>query len=256
MKDIEFHYAGRNYVVVGASSGMGRRIALDLAEAGATVLAVARNEERLSEVKAAFPDRITMASLDVLKADDRAWEAVLSTFVEEHGKCHGGVYTAGILGGTPLRSYSEELAKSIVDTSLWGLVRFLHMATKKKYVEKSSSFIAFSSVAAYCGNKGEMAYAAAKGAVQSAVRSIAKEICRDGHRINSVSPGWVETEMTRSYQEKMGAIQSQKGINDCILGIGHPEDVSSTVLFLLSDAARWITGTDIVIDGGSLLGTH
>lgn len=102
MKDIEFHYAGRNYVVVGASSGMGRRIALDLAEAGAKVLAVARNEERLSEVKAAFPDRITMASLDVLKADDRDWEAVLSAFVDEHGKCHGGVYTAGIAGMSPL----------------------------------------------------------------------------------------------------------------------------------------------------------
>ena len=256
MSDLEFHYEGRNYVVVGASSGMGRRIALDLAGSGAKVLAVARNEERLSEVKVSFPERITTASLDVLKADDKAWEAVLAPFVDANGKCNGAVYTAGIVGGTPLRSYNDQFARQIVDTSLWGMIRFLHMISKKKYANKGSSYVVFSSVAAYCGNKGEMAYAAAKGAVQSAVRSVAKEICRDMHRINSVSPGWVETDMTKIYQREMGEIQSHESLDGGILGTGKPEDVSGAVLFLLSDAARWITGTDIVIDGGSLLGTH
>lgn len=256
MEDIEFHYENRNYVVVGASSGMGRCIALDLAGAGANVLAVARNEERLSEVKASFPERINTASLDVLKADDKAWEAVLTPFVEANGKCHGAVYTAGIAGMTPLKAYSEELGRSILDTSLWGMVRFMHMIAKKKYAEKGSSFVAFASTAAYQGNKGQFAYSAAKGAVQSALRSLAKEICRDGHRINSVSPGWVESDMSQDSVAEMGDIRPKEVFDGYLLGTGKPEDVSGTVLFLLSDAARWITGTDIVIDGGSLLGTH
>ncbi len=254
MRDVQFHFKDRNFVVVGASSGMGRQIALDLAESGAHVLAAARNKERLEKVRLQYPEQIRTASLDVLSADSTSWDSVLSLFVEEFGKIHGGVYTAGISGMTPLRLYDEEAGRRIVDTSFWGMTRFIQSLSKKKYVSKGASFVVFSSTAAYCGNKGQFAYSATKGAVQTAVRSIAKEICRDQHRINSISPGWVESDMTKDSIEELGNIRPSETFDHYRLGLGKPEDVSGMVLFLLSDAARWITGTDVVVDGGSLLG--
>ena len=255
MKDVKFQFEIKNFVVVGASSGMGRQITLDLAEAGAHVLAVARNEERLQEVQKSFPDLIEVQSLDVLEAGPEEWDCVLGEFVEKYGKGHGGGYTAGISGMTSLRMFDEDLAHNIVDTSFWGMISFIRQITKKKIAEKGASFVVFSSIAAHIGNQGQFAYTAAKGAVLSSVRAIAKEICRAQQRINSVSPGWVETNMTHEAAQGDGVVQTQRVFQRYLLGTGQPEDVSGTVLFLLSDAARWITGTDIVVDGGSLLGT-
>ena len=256
MRDVQFHFENKNFVVVGASSGMGRQIALDLAESGAQVLAVARNEKRLEEVRLRYPQQVMIASLDVLSADRAAWDHVLVPFVEKRGKCHGGVYTAGISDMTPLRMYDEEIARRIVDTSFWGMTRFIQSLAKKKYASEGSSFVVFSSTAAYCGNKGQFAYSAAKGAVQTAVRSLAKEICKDRHRINSISPGWVASDMTKKSIEELGEIRPAETFAQYLLGLGKPDDISGMALFLLSDAARWITGTDVVVDGGSLLGTN
>lgn len=254
MRDVQFHFENKNFVVVGASSGMGRQIALDLAEAGAHVLAVARNEERLSEVQKAFPELILVQSLDVLKAGSEDWDHVLGDFVGSHGKLHGGVYTAGITGMTALRMYDEEFAHRILDTSFFGMVRFIQGMAKKKHAEKGSSYVVFSSTAAHYGNRGQFAYSGAKGAVYTAVRSLAKELYRDKHRINSISPGWVETDMSLSSRDEIGAGRVKEIYDSYPLGVGKPEDVSPMVQFLLSDAARWITGTDVVIDGGSLAG--
>lgn len=253
-KEIAFDFNGRNYVVVGASSGMGRNIASNLAKSGANVLAIARNEKRLADLQKSYPERIRISSLDVLSADSNAWKKVLDEFVEVMGKCHGGVYTAGIGGQTFLRRFDSDNAHKIIDTSLWGMIGFFSNFIKKKYVEAGSSFVSFASVSSYNGQKGAIAYSAAKSAVKISVKSIAKEISRDMHRINSISPGWVETDMTGESILK----DAERSFADMVamhrLGIGSPEDVSGTVLFLLSDAARWITGTDIVVDGGYLLG--
>lgn len=254
MSEVTFDFSGKNFAVVGASSGIGKQIAVDLAKSGAKVFAVGRNIDRLNALKDEFPQNIYTFSLDILKADDDSWENKLSPFVAEFGKLSGAVYTAGIGGITPLRSYDEEEARRIVDTSLWGMIRFFHIATKKKYANKSSSYVAFSSIAAYVGNKGQFAYTAAKGAVKSAVYALAKEICRDGSRINSISPGWVQSEMSEEYQSTFGEMIAPKIFDGYLLGVGKPEYISNIVLFLLSDAAAWITGTDIVVDGGALIG--
>lgn len=252
-KNVAFDFHNRNYVVVGASSGMGRNIALHLAESGANVLAIARNEKRLSDLRNSFPEKIKTEKLDVLSADNADWGNVLDDFVNDVGKCHGGVYTAGIGGVSSLRGFDTDEARKIIDTSLYGMLGFLSNFIKKKSVEKGSSFVVFSSVAAHIGQKGSIAYSAAKAAVKNSVTSIAKEICRDKHRINSISPGWVNSEMT-----EQSLINGMQSYNDMLsihrLGVGTPDYVSGMVLFLLSDAARWITGTDVVVDGGYLLG--
>ncbi|MDY6267936.1 MAG: SDR family NAD(P)-dependent oxidoreductase [Selenomonadaceae bacterium] len=120
MKEVEFDFSGRNYIVVGASSGIGREIAWELAEAGAHVLGVARNKERLQALSARFPECIRTAQIDVRAADAATWNGVLAPFVEAHGKLHGGVYTAGITGVTPLKVFDKKTATNIMDTSLLG----------------------------------------------------------------------------------------------------------------------------------------
>lgn len=251
MSDVHFDFSGKNFVVVGASSGLGRQIAGELAESGAHVLAIARSTERLNELERTSP-LIQTAVLDVLTASAEDWTAVLEQFVRDHGKIHGGVYTAGITGVTPLKGYDRNMATAIFQTSFDGSVDFLQCASKKKFSEMGASFVLFSSVASYEGTKGLLFYASAKSAVRTAVRTIAKEIGHRGHRINSISPAWVDTEMTSSYLESVG--MGQESVRDGILGRGRPEDVSGMVLFLLSSRARWITGQDFVTDGGYMCG--
>lgn len=253
MTDVKFHFHGKNFIVAGASSGFGKQIAMELSEAGAQVLAIARNKERLDALRATCPERIQTVALDVTKARKDEWDTVLQPFLESHGKFHGGVFTAGISDLTPLRYFSEEKARAIMETSFWGFVFFLQSMTRKKVAERGSSFVVFSSVAATWGNKGMFAYSAAKSAVRTAVRSFAKEIVADGHRINSISPGYVGgTGMTEESAAFMG--RPENVIRQHLLGMGHPEDLSGMTLFLLSNRARWITGTDFVVDGGYLLG--
>lgn len=250
MSDVHFDFHGRNFVVVGASSGMGRQIALELAESGAHVLAIARNEERLARLAAAS-ERIATVSLDVTKAE-ADWKAVLAEFVQKNGKLHGGVYTAGISGATPLQCFDERFAAKIMDTSYWGVVRFIQAISKKRYSETAASFLVFASVAGQTGEKGLFAYSAAKAAAVAAVKSFAHDLARDRKRINTISPGYIRTSMTEQSAEDMG--KPTNVIAGHLLGIGEPQDVSGMALFLLSDRACWITGQDFVVDGGYLRG--
>lgn len=250
MKDIIFDFSGKNFVILGASSGMGRQVALELAVAGANVLAVARNKERLESLSDEMKDRISVACLDVMSASHEEWDKVFADFTSQNGKLSGGIYTAGLTGCTPLKAYDETLADRLVDVSVFGGVKFMQFATKKKYSDAGAAYVIFSSVAAYEGPKGILFYAAAKGAVQSAVRVMSKEISHRGQRINSISPGWIQTEMTASYLDSVGV--DEEGIHTGPLGVGTPQDVSGMVLFLLSSRAKWITGQDFVVDGGYL----
>ena len=252
MSKVTYNFAGENYIVVGASSGMGRQIALELAEAGARILAVARREKCLQELKQQYPTCIDIACLDVVEGNKSDWIEIMEDFVSKHGKLNGGVYTAGITGMTPLRSFDDELAHKIVDTSFWGMVNFLQIATKKKFTTPEASFVLFSSAAAYIGNKGQFAYSAAKAAVQTIVRTFAKEFASQKYRFNSISPGWVSSEMTEKFKNDNGGI-AQSVIDSYILGLGKPQNVSRVALFLLSDGASWITGTDVLVDGGCML---
>ena len=252
MSEVNFNFVGKNFIVIGASSGMGRQITLELAQAGAHVLAIARNQERLQEIKSSYPALIDVYIIDVISASDEDWELIISNFVKKYGKIHGEVYTAGIGGMTPLRMHNEELAKNIVETSFWGAIKSLKIATKRKYANKSSSYVLFSSVAGYSGEKGIFAYSAAKAAVQAAVRSICHDLSRDCHRINTISPGHVKTSLTITASSESG--EPVNVINRHLLGTGEPSDVSGIVLFLLSGRAKWITGQDFVVDGGYLRG--
>ena len=247
MSNVNFDFTGKKFVVTGASSGMGRQVALELANAGAIVLAIARRETELGKLKQEQPDNIFIAPLDV--TDKIALDSAIKAFVEKNGKLNGAVHAAGILGLTPIKMYDEDYAREIMDISYWAAVNLMQIITKNKYSENATSSVLFSSAGGHNAAKGMFAYASAKAALQVLARSIAKEISQKRHRVNTISPGWVITNMTSNADKSTDA---DNIIKQHLLGEGQPSDVSGVVLFLLSDRARWITGTDIIVDGGYL----
>ena len=248
MSSVTFDFTGSRYVVTGASSGMGRQVTLELAQAGAEVLAIGRNSERLAAVQAECQERIFTAALDVCDAE--AVEAAVAEFVQEHGKLNGGVHAAGISEFTPLKAHDLATAHRIMDTSFWAGMEVLRLVTKAKYGEKGTSTVLFSSVSAEAPVGGGIHYSAAKAALNTALRAAAKEICGRGHRVNSVMPGWVHTSMTQ--QAEADGTNMDLFTQRELLGFGQPADVSGMVLYLLSDRARWMTGAAIPVDGGYL----
>lgn len=247
MSTINFDFQNEKFVVTGASSGMGKQIACELAEAGAVVLAMARRESELNALKEQYPNNIVVAAVDV--CDYAAVEASVKDFVSQYGKLDGAVHAAGISVLTPLKGYIEADAKRIMDISFWAGVHLLSICTKIKNANNGASFVLFSSVRALKGDKGSFAYSSTKASLRISAHSFAKEIAQKKMRVNTVSPGWVATDLTK----EQGELHNLEEVNrNHLLGIGKPEDVSGTVLFLLSDRAKWITGTDIVVDGGYL----
>lgn len=247
MSRVAFDFSGENFVVTGASSGMGRQIAIELAEAGANVLAMARNEARLQDLQAQFPNNISAAALDV--CDSEKMENAIKDFVAMKGKLQGGVHAAGITDITPLKSYDKDRASQIMDVNFWAGIDFMQYLAKRRVSHDGASFVLFSSAYALSSPKGMFAYSAAKAGINIAVKSISKEIAKRKQRVNSVMPGWVETGMTDAIESISN--KSEIVANE-LLDIGVPSDVTGMVLFLLSDRGRWITGSSIAVDGGYL----
>ena len=258
---VTFNFAEKNFVVVGATSGIGRQVALELSQSGANVLAIGRNLDRLNELRKASPvslikrpPKIFTEQLDVTIATADDWSNVLENFTSTVGRINGGVYTAGIWGLTPLNSFDATLARKIFETSFWGAVNFVQTATRKKFSDGGGSFVLMSSIAGDYSGKSLFAYSSAKAAVQSAVKSFAKEIVRNKHRINSVAPALVKTGMMQN--EMYAAAASEEMISRHLLGLGTARDVAGMILFLLSDRAAWITGQNFFVDGGYIVGSY
>ena len=136
-----------------------------------------------------------------------------------------------------------------MQVNFWSAIEFLRLITKAKYgVHDTATVILSSNVANSC-EKGSFAYSASKAAINAAIRSVAKEVCQKGHRVNTILPGRIKSPMTEKLN---GILDEEKIISKHLLGEGVPSDISGMTLFLLSDSAKWITGSNIVVDGGYL----
>lgn len=250
MSEVNFDFSGKNFAVMGASSGIGKQIALDLLDSGANVLAMARRKELMDEIFAKYSSQVITAKVDVCHQENL--DEILKSFVKTKGKLHGSVYTTGITSSFDLRMFEEEELTRIMEVNFFGAVKFLSKLTKTIYVNSGSSNVWLASTAAHAGARGLSAYSASKGAMISSMKSFALEIGNKKHRLNSISPGWIRTSMTENFTENTG-LEERYGSGRYILeNYGQPEDVSGIALFLLSNKSRWITGIDIVVDGGYL----
>jgi 3-oxoacyl-[acyl-carrier protein] reductase len=244
---------GRVAVVTGASRGIGRAIAVDLAQAGADLALFGRDTLALAETKVACEAaragvKISLHVADVGVEDDV--NAAIAAVIAEHGRIDVAVANAGqSKDGLILRFKSEDLDR-LLDVNLKSAFYLCAAVAKPMIKQRSGSIVLLSSIVGLAGNAGQSVYAASKAGLLGLAKSLAKELGSRNIRVNAVAPGLIETAMT---SEMPGAAREHY-LNTIALGRpGAPEDVAPVVTFLASDAARYVTGQTLVVDGGFLM---
>jgi NAD(P)-dependent dehydrogenase (short-subunit alcohol dehydrogenase family) len=239
---------GRLILVTGASSGIGRATALLLSQLNARLILVARNRDRLEQTHSALEgtnhqvEPFDLTNLDAIPG----W---IKDLASRSGPLHGVVHGAGVYGVIPLRILTAPKLEEILRVNLSAAMLLAKGFRQKGCHADGGSLVLLSSVAGLRGHAGISAYTASKAALLGLARSLAMELAREGIRVNCVAPGLVATEMSAQVEEQTpGEIAGVENAHP--LGAGRPRDVANGIAFLLSDAARWITGTTLTIDGG------
>lgn len=236
----------RKIMVTGASSGIGRATAILITKLGGIVVACGRNEERLDETLAeCVGDNNIKLAFDV--RDTNSYADIFKQAISDGKKLDGLVYSAGIAPPTPLRVLSESTIREVIDVNLIAFMMMTAMYAKRPY-NNGGSIVAVSSVNSHYPAKCMTAYIASKTALEGAVRTFAIELAEKNIRINSIVPGPVDTPMGQNTSQEAKDYTNSK----TLLGVSQPEDIANTIVFLLSDMARQITGRSLFVDGGYL----
>ena len=250
MKNI-VDFSGKHMLVMGASSGIGAATAITLNKLGANVDIVARSDNALNEiVKKMENGRNAVYRVDV--KDNESIGQVLSTAVAQQGPYDGLVYAIGVALNTPLQQTTEKKMQWVFNTNYFGFVETVRQITKRGRYNSGMRIVGVSSVASIRGDISQAAYCGSKAAMDGTVRAMAAELSRKGICINTVAPGMINTRMYLDYLRDYGTegIRFEILKNRQVRGIGEPQDVANAIAFLLSPAARMITGVCMPVDGG------
>lgn len=245
-----YDFKNKRILVTGASSGIGAAVCSLLRTAGAEVIMVARDPEKLAsaaeslQIGSYFP----MDLSDVPGIADQ-----ISAIIKTCGPLDGFVHSAGIGTVRPIKMCTYEFMKEMMDINFFSFVEIVRCISKKKCFNEGMSIVGISSVAAEEGNQSKTGYCASKAAMNSAVRCLAKELAPKNIRVNTVMPGITRTAIFDQIMDNGGESEDLKGIlQRQYLGICEPENIAATVAFLLSEEAKYITGSSIAVDSGRL----
>jgi NAD(P)-dependent dehydrogenase (short-subunit alcohol dehydrogenase family) len=243
-----FSLKDKKVFVTGASSGIGRAIAIECSKMNAELVITARNDDRLNETFRLMNheglDHKVIAG-DLSNGDDI--ERIVS-FIPD--RLDGIVQCAGFTIPKPFKNLSRDNFEYIMQVNFWAPALLTQLFLKQKKIEKAASIVFVSSISGvFCSFIANSAYSASKGAINGIVKNLALELAPQSIRVNSVNPGMIHTNMFGS-----GAIsqeQLQEDMKKYPLGrYGKPEEVAHAVIYLLSDASTWVTGSNLLIDGG------
>lgn len=245
-----FSLDGKTILVTGASSGIGRQCAIDCSKMGAKVILMARNEERLAETLSQMEgEGHFCVAYDLTDFDGIA--AMVKDIVAKVGPLSGVLHCAGISTTEPLRLTSANRLDEFFKANVFSAVLLSKEICKlKNYHKDGASIVFFSSVMGVVGESLKSSYSLTKGALISGMRSLACEYAKKNIRFNCISPGVIETPINANQpymkDPELRALFEAKHL----LGIGQTTDISNACIYLLSDASRWITGQNLIVDGG------
>ena len=244
-------FAGKVALITGATRGIGRAIALEFAGSGADVTLIGRDRAALQETADACSDAEAQANTHIIAADvtDAAamTQAVNST-VERFGRLDFAIACAGQSIDSLIVRLNTEALDHLLSVNLKSAFYLCSAAARPMMRQRSGSIVLVSSIVALMGNAGQAAYAASKAGLIELGKSVAKELGSRNIRVNAVAPGLIDTAMT----QQMPDAAREYILKQTALGRpGKPEDVSGVVRFLCSDAAAYMTGQTLVVDGGA-----
>jgi 3-oxoacyl-[acyl-carrier protein] reductase len=239
-------------LVTGASRGIGAAIADKLAQAGATVIGTATSEKGAQAISERLQVNGQKGKGLVLNVSDQASiEALMDAVTAEFGNPTILVNNAGITRDNLLMRMKDDEWEAIINTNLTSVYRLSKAVLRGMMKARKGRVINISSVVGVMGNAGQANYAAAKAGIHGFTRSMAREVGSRGITVNSVAPGFIETDMTRELPE---AQRKQIVDNIPLQQLGQPEDVANAVLFLADESGRYITGETLHVNGGMYMG--
>lgn len=248
-----FTLKGKTLIVTGASSGIGRQCAISCALMGATIVVFGRDPERLNETLGSMDEsgEHMICAVDLLEYDKVG--DIVREVVRQKGRIDGLINCAGISTTLPLNSLSPQKMEHFIQTNVIASVNITrHTIKSANFSLEGGSVIFIGSVMGVAGENGKTLYSLTKGALVASVKSMAIELAPRKIRVNAISPGVVESPMSRSavYSKDEDSLNRIKSLHP--LGLGQVDDVANACIFLISDASRWISGTNLIVDGGYL----
>lgn len=239
---------GQIALVTGASRGIGRAIAMELAGMGATVIGTATSDAGAADIAKALAERgFGGTGLALNVTDAAACDAAIATIEKEFGAVGILVNNAGITRDNLAMRMKDDEWDAVVDTNLKAVFRMSRLVMRGMMKARHGRIINVTSVVGSSGNPGQANYAAAKAGVAGMARALARELGSRNITVNCVAPGFIDTDMTRAMtEEQRTALMEQVPLNR----LGEPADIAAAVIFLASPGAGYITGDTLHVNGG------
>jgi NAD(P)-dependent dehydrogenase (short-subunit alcohol dehydrogenase family) len=244
-----FDLTNKTILITGASSGIGAQTAISTAKMGASIVLTGRNKDKLEEVYS----KLEGENHQIIIADLRKRDEVL-VLVDEVPFLDGVVHSSGIVKPFPIKFIDDKHLKEMFEINYNAPVLLMSKLFKAQKIKKAASIVFMSSISSHFSHKGGALYSSTKAALNSYSKTTALEFSHRKIRSNVISAAMVKTPLFDEAQKAASKENMDKHGADYPLGFGDPIDVANAIVYLLSDASKWVTGTEIVLDGGLTAG--